>query len=274
MPVFLLDEHQVVRPGEMGTAAEVEAHARQLGLAVHRIDLDAQFRCGGSEADVAWVLQLLGLAPGGPTRWPGDASFAVRVVDSPQELDAVLSAEREAGYGARIAAGYCWPWSDPRPDGSLVPDVVIGESRRPWNLRGDRAVGGAPPSALWATDPAGFGQVGCVYAAQGFEYDWSGVVLGPDQVWRDGALVARREHNRDPDFRSRTTVSDLEFNRLVRNVYKVLLTRGMRGTVLYSTDAGTRDALRALMPDTTSVTTRRTSSRALDQPPSPSLRRG
>src|SRR5260370_39513473 len=33
----------------------------------------------------------------------------------------VLHARLDADYGARMAAGYCWPWSDPRPDGSLVP---------------------------------------------------------------------------------------------------------------------------------------------------------
>ena len=146
-----------------------------------------------------------------------------------------------------MAAGFCWPWSPPRPDGSLVPDVVIGDWSRPWNLRSERAVGGAPPSALWATDPAGFGQVGCVYTAQGFEYDWNGVILGPDLVWRDGGWIASRAASRDPDLRSRKKVTDHEFGRLVRNVYKVLLTRGMIGTVIYSTDPETRALLRSLV---------------------------
>jgi len=96
-------------------------------------------------------------------------------------------------------------------------------------------------------DPAGFGQVGCVYTAQGFEYDWSGVILGPDLVWRDGGLQSVRSANRDPDFRNKARVSDADFDRLVRNVYKVLLTRGMVGTTLYSTDAETRKALRSLV---------------------------
>jgi len=72
----------------------------------------------------------------------------------------------------------------PGPDGTLVNDVVIGDWRRPWNLRSDRPLGGIPSSSLWATDPAGFGQVGCIYTAQGFEYDYAGVIIGPDLVWR------------------------------------------------------------------------------------------
>lgn len=44
VPVFLLDQHQVVRPGELGTSEDIERHAASLGLPVHRVDLDVQFR--------------------------------------------------------------------------------------------------------------------------------------------------------------------------------------------------------------------------------------
>jgi hypothetical protein len=248
VPVFLLDEFQVVRPGEQGTVEDIEKHAANRGIHVEKVDLDAQFRCGGSEEYVRWVKRLLGLLPGGPIEWTGDPHFEVEVADSPWELEAHLSTKLAGGYSARIAAGYCWPWSDPRKDGSLVADVQIGDWSRPWNLKGDRSVGGAPAAALWATDPAGFGQVGCVYTAQGFEYDYAGVIVGPDLVWRDDRWVSVRAANRDPDFKNRTRVEDADFDRLVRNVYKVLLTRGMRGVTIHSTDRQTQDFLRAVAP--------------------------
>ena len=247
VPVFLLDEHQVVRPGERGTADEIEYHAYQAGMQVERIDLNGQFRCGGSQLYVDWVLRLLDLAPGGAVPWTGDDGFEVHIADSPNELETHLSQLDTDGYTARMAAGYCWPWSDPTPDGHLIPDVQINGWARPRNLRGDRSVGGAPPSALWATDPAGFGQVGCIYTAQGFEYDHAGVIIGPDLVRRDGRWRVIREASKDPDFRSRKAVDDATVERLVRNVYKVLLTRGMRRVHIYSTDPQTRDFLRSLV---------------------------
>lgn len=247
MPVFLLDQNQVVRPGELGTAEDIAAHARELGMEVIQIDLDGQFRCGGSRVYVEWVERLLGLAPGGPVPWTPDGRFDLSVSASPEAMEGDLVRLLGEGDGARMAAGYCWPWSDPRPDGSLVPDVSIGGWSRPWNLKSDRSVGGAPPSSLWATDPAGFGQVGCVYTAQGFEYEHGGVILGPDLVWREGAWVAIREANRDPDFRNRATVSDVDFDRLIRNVYKVLMTRGLRSMRLFSTDPETNMFLRSLV---------------------------
>lgn len=250
VPVFLLDQHQVVKPGELGTVEEIRRYAADLGLPVHLIELDAQFRCGGSEEYIQWVQRLLGLSEGEPTAWLGDPAFEVRVADSPNAMEALLQEKVAAGYGARISAGYCWPWSKPRPDGTLVEDVQIGGWSRPWNVQGDRMVGDAPPAALWATDPNGFGQVGCIYTAQGFEYDWSGVVLGPDLVWRDGRFTADWDANRDPAFRNRKSIDDSTFDRLVRNTYKVLLTRGMMGTVLYSPDPETRDALHTLVTAT------------------------
>lgn len=247
VPVFLLDEHQVVKPGELGSVDVISRYAEQLGLEVEVVSLHDQFRCGGSEAYEKWVLDLLGLEGGEPTVWTGDGRFDLRLADSPEELEAFLAGKQAAGETARMSAGYCWPWSDPRPDDTLVPDVQVGSWARPWNVKSDRSVGEAPGSAFWATDPHGFGQVGCVYTAQGFEYEWSGVIIGPDLVARDGKLVTRRSESKDPAFRSRKTLSDVEADRLIRNTYKVLMTRGMRGTLLYSTDPETREWLTSLV---------------------------
>jgi hypothetical protein len=256
VPVFLLDEFQVVRPGEQGTVEDIEQNALARGIRVEKINLDAQFRCGGSEEYLLWVKRLLGLEAGGPIEWIGDPRFDVEIVDSPAEMEASLATRIAEGYSGRIAAGYCWPWSDPGPDGTLVRDVQIGGWSRPWNLKGDRSVGGAPAAALWATDPAGFDQVGCVYTAQGFEYDYAGVIIGPDLVWRDNGWVMIRSANKDPDFRNRTTVDDVQADRLIRNVYKVLLTRGMRGVAIHSVDRQTNDRLRELTssPSTDPIT--------------------
>jgi hypothetical protein len=245
VPVFLLDEHQVVRPGETGTVEEITNRAEAQGLKVHRVDLDAQFRCGGSRLYENWVLSLLGLNGEQPVTWAGDDHFDVSVAESPYELEAVLRDRLDVGDSARMTAGYCWRWSEPAGD-RLVPDVVIGDWGRPWNNKGERSVGGAPPSALWATLDGGFEQVGCVYTAQGFEYDWNGVIIGPDLVYRDGQLVTVRSASKDPALAGRG-VTDAQADQLIRNTYKVLLTRGMVGTVLYSTDAQTQRFLADLV---------------------------
>ncbi|MEU6736055.1 DUF2075 domain-containing protein [Streptomyces physcomitrii] len=250
VPVFLLDQHQVVRPGEMGTEEQIREAAAVLGLACIVVELDSQFRCGGSDAYVRWVVDLLGLEGQAPTVWEPDDKVRLMTVDTPQELEDFLAAQRAQGYGARMSAGYCWKWTTKITSSmnALPTDVVIGDWARPWNLYGDRALLGAPPAPLWATAPEGFGQVGCVYTAQGFEYDWSGVIMGPDLVWRTDRWVVDRAASKDPSFTKATPDDDVD--RLVRNAYKVLLTRGMIGTVVYSTDPETREKLRTLIPPT------------------------
>jgi hypothetical protein len=246
VPVFLLDEHQVVRPGEMGTVEDIRAAAARRGLNCPVVRLGSQFRCGGSDAYLRWVVRLLGLEPGGPVVWDPDDRMQLLLADSPEEMESFLDGRRGQRYSARMSAGYCWPWSpEPKPGQPLPADVRIGDWARPWNLRGDRSVSGAPPSALWATDPAGFGQIGCVYTAQGFEYDWSGVIIGPDLVWRHDRWVTDRTASKDPVFNRSTPDADVD--RLIRNTYKVLLTRGMVGTVVYSTDRETQEKLRDLV---------------------------
>lgn len=245
VPVFLLDEHQVVRPGEMGSVRSITEAAHARGCLVRHINLNEQFRCGGSRAYEHWVLRLLGLLRGGPVRWQATDDYELHIADTPRELEDHLRKQHEAGYTARMTAGFCWPWSEPRADGSLVDDVVIGDWRRPWNLKSESAKRGAPASSLWATESGGFGQIGCIYTAQGFEYAWNGTILGPDLVWRGDGWRAVRAASRDG---SVSKASPAEFADLIRNTYKVLLTRGLTGTVLHSTDPETLAMLRTLVP--------------------------
>ena len=247
VPVFLLDEHQVVRPSERGTVAEIEGAALRMDCKVTHIDLDGQFRCGGSRVYEMWVLRLLGLEPGGPIDWVGDEAFELSVAATPSSMELRLARLLGEGYSARMAAGYCWKWRDPEKGADALPDdVVIGDWRRPWNNKRDTSFAGAPGTPYWAIDPAGFDQVGCVYTAQGFEYDYGGVIIGPDLVWRTDQWVVRPEFNQDTQLK-RGDPAGLE--RAILNTYKVLLTRSMRGTSVFSTDRETNDLLQSLVPD-------------------------
>jgi hypothetical protein len=233
--VFLLDENQVVRPGEIGTTSSIASAARSKRAIVEKVDLNGQFRCMGSPVYIEWVEALLGLSTDPLTPWTDDGSgFELRVADSPGALETWLITKLDDGCTARLAAGYCWPWNDPTPEGSLVDDIAIEDWRRPWNAKPGKKVVGAPPASFWASEPEGFNQVGCIYTAQGFEFDYVGVILGPDLVRRGEGWVIDRGGNADPIVKRAGN-----FDTLIRNVYKVLLTRGLRGCGVYSVDPET-----------------------------------
>ncbi|UGT40907.1 DUF2075 domain-containing protein [Nocardia yamanashiensis] len=249
VPIFLLDENQTVRPEESGSRAEIERAALDAGCRVDVVHLDGQFRCGGSDLFELWVERLLGMTET-PVSWcdlkgDSDDGFQVSSAPTPQALEDWVNVDR--GGTARMSAGYCWHWSDDpvKVDGELrlVDDVRIGDWRRPWNARPNKGVPDTPDADYWATDERGIGQVGCIFTAQGFEYAWAGVIFGPDFVRRGECWVARREFSHDPAVEK---ADDRAFATLIRNTYKVLLTRGMRGVSLYSTDPETQAFLEAM----------------------------
>ncbi|MCB9898610.1 MAG: DUF2075 domain-containing protein [Planctomycetes bacterium] len=235
--VFLLDENQFMRPDEIGTTALIEGAASRLEVPIRTYDLQTQFRCGGCEEYVAWVDRLLGFEDDDLGPW--GAAYDASLVERPEDLDAMLAAARRAGESARLVAGFCWKWSAVPPGGGLVDDVQIGRWTRPWNEKPDEKKSYRPdthPYTKWATTEAGWQQIGCVYSAQGFEFDRVGVIWGDDLVWRGDRWVARKEASHDKPVRAAKD----KMERLVRNAYRVLLTRGMRATSILCLDDETR----------------------------------
>jgi len=242
--VFFIDDLQVVRPGEIGSAELIRASAERLGADLDEFELETQFRCQGSDTYVSWIENTLELRRTPDVIWNPDEEFDFDVVDSPHELEAIIREKAAEGFTARLTAGFCWPWSSPNPDGSLVDDVVIGDWRMPWNAKPDsgRLAKGIPKSNFWAIDPAGIDQVGCIYTAQGFEFDHVGVIFGRDLVYRPReGWVGQIEHSHDSQIRRNLKRSAVPFTDLVKHAYRVLLTRGLLGCYVYFEDATTRD---------------------------------
>jgi DUF2075 family protein len=241
--VFFIDDLQVVRPGEVGSSDLIREEAAKRGLPLYEFELEAQFRANGSDAFIQWVDNTLAVARTPQVLWDSADPFEFRVVDSVPALEAAIRARAAGGSTARLVAGFCWPWSQPNADGTLVPDVVEGDWSMPWNARTDvgRLAPGIPKSHYWASDPAGIDQVGCVYTAQGFEFDYVGVIWGEDLVHRPGrGWVGQPEYSKDSVVR-RSGKSGEAFTSYVRNTYRVLLTRGLRGCYVYFRDQATRD---------------------------------
>lgn len=264
LTVFFIDEGQTVRPHEVGTVELIKDAAARHDAELEQYDLREQFRCGGSDAYIRWVRGVLGVRDETPEQWTPDGLMHVEVADTPEELERIIRTEALAGASARMVAGYCWPWTKPLgKEKRLEADVRIGDWHRPWNAdSGAFCQHDVPPSRIWSVHENGLGQIGCVYTAQGLEWDWCGVIMGEDMVRRDDRWVFRRGKHRpgpekgvkrvavpgsfDPKVKPRS-VSDEDFARLVRHAYHVLMTRASRATVLYSTDEETRAYLKQLV---------------------------
>ncbi len=146
----------------------------------------------------------------------------------------MIRSKADEDHSARITAGSCSPWSDLEPDGTLVNDVKVGAWQTPWNAKPDagRLAPGVPPSSFWASDRNGINQVGCVYTAQGFEFDYVGVIFGRDLRWDPASETWIGASGASHD--SIVKRSGDRFTDLVKRTYRVLLTRGLKGCYVYS----------------------------------------
>ncbi|WP_433333399.1 DNA/RNA helicase domain-containing protein [Spirillospora sp. CA-294931] len=246
--VLFLDERQIIRPAEGITVHEIQQLAALQGIEPHHLSLNGCFRSNGSRAYATWVDELLYETPRPWTEGDFDLGFA----EDPIELQEWIDHHTAGNFSARTTAGFCWPWA--RDQFTLLPEVSIQWTDRaghkcswqaPWNA--DQAIGDppiAPHRNFWATDPGGHRQIGCIYTAQGLEYDYGGVIIGPDLVYRDGGWLAQPHESHDGPMRN---LSPDQYLPLALNTYRVLLTRSTRGMRIYSTDPETKHFLSALI---------------------------
>jgi hypothetical protein len=247
--VFFIDDNQIVRPGEIGSTDYIKAEAEKLNCDVCEFELEAQFRCAGSDAFVSWVNNTLGIQRTPHVMWNQADEFDFKIMPTPQALEDAIR-ERLGKNTARLTAGFCWPWSNPKSDGTLVEDVLISEYARPWNAKSDSGhlAAGIPKESLWAYDSGGVNQIGCVYTAQGFEFDYVGVIFGPDLVYYPE--VADWKGDKTKSYDTVVKRSGDRFTQMVKNTYRVLLTRGMKGCYVHFMDKNTENFFRSRMERT------------------------
>jgi DUF2075 family protein len=235
--IFFIDDKQVIRNAEIGSSQLIKEYASKYNCSLEEVELISQFRCNGSDNYLDWVESVLGHSSEKRILTPQD-NFDFKVFDSPKKLyDVLLGKNNDTSVTARLVAGFCWEWSKaPDKNGELVKDVRIGGFAMPWETHDEIT---KPPIGYvkwyeWAYLPEGIKQVGCIYTAQGFEFDYIGVIIGKDVKYdkENDCLIGDITQTKDP-----TLMRGKEnFDEYVRNIYRVLMTRGMKGCYIYCVD--------------------------------------
>lgn len=234
--IFFIDEDQRVTLSDIGSKQAIRAFAKAKGAVVEEHVLSSQFRCSGSDGYLAWLDDTLDIrATANPTLDTQEYEF--KVFDSPQAMHEAIN-EKNHGNKARVVAGYCWPWLSKKA--SNAADIVIGDYKRQWNLDQD--------GSLWIIAENSIEQVGCIHTCQGLEVDYIGVIIGPDLIVRDGKVVTSPEERDKHDksirgwkkmMKEQPTLARKETDLIIKNTYRTLMTRGMKGCYLYCTDKET-----------------------------------
>lgn len=232
--VFFIDDEQRIRPNDEGSMDYVESVAKKNHSEVIKVELKAQFRCSGADGFVNWVEHTLQIRDTANFDGWDKESFEFKIMDSPQDLEKYIQRKRINGYTARIVAGFAWPWTaakDGNPDAEIA-DVKIAEYgyARPWNSRHDQYT--------WAIDESKSHQIGCIHTSQGLEFDYVGVILGRDIYYDPDTHTVNGDYENYYDKTGKSGLRNKpdELTQYIKNIYRVLMTRGIKGCTIFCCD--------------------------------------
>ncbi len=238
--VFFVDEDQIVTMKDIGRISEIKKQAELLGSTVHcgeSLKLLSQFRCNGSDGYIAYLDYLLDIRKTANTFFELD--YEVGVFENPCEMREALR-QRNGNNKSRMIAGYCYPWVSKKDKTKF--DIILDHGfEAQWNF----------DTNSFATGDDSFEQVGCIHSTQGIEFDYVGVIIGPDMQYRDGRVITdyKQRASQDASIRGVSTERDRELaDTIIRNTYKTLLSRGQKGCYIYCQDKELSDYFRRYLP--------------------------
>lgn len=243
LSVFFIDESQRVTVKDIGSVGEIRRWAAVNGAEVFEEELTSQFRCNGSDGYLAWLDNVLEIRDTANYNLEGiDYEFAA--LDSPQEMREKVIERNATSNKSRILAGYCWNWPKAGRADTNTHEIKISDFEISWNLDSGEA---------FALSPTSINEAGCIHTTQGLEFEYVGVIIGDDLRYEDGHLVTdytkrartdqsikglKKMEEEDPE-RARKLADEI-----IKNTYRTLMTRGMKGCYVYATDPGLRKYLK------------------------------
>lgn len=240
LAIFFIDEDQKVTFSDIGSKEEIEKWASIENAKVHHMALESQFRCNGSDGYLAWLDDILGIRETANKTLDG-LEYDFQVLSNPNDLKELIFKKNKINNKARIVAGYCWNWISRTDKSSFDISLPNFDFGMQWNLDTD--------GSLWIQAPESVSEVGCIHTCQGLEVDYIGVIIGDDLIVRNGKVIT------NPNARAKTDKSISGFKKLmktnpdlaknkadkiIRNTYRTLMTRGMKGCYVICTDPETQ----------------------------------
>jgi len=235
--ILLVDAEQAVRPADLLPAILTDlVRAADMDHRLYRLASQMRVKAGADYVEFVRAL-LRGESPG------ADASaftgYDLRFFENVGRMrDEILARDEEDGL-ARLVAGYAWEWKSKKDKAAY--DIELDGVGLRWNST----------DTDWINSPNSLQEVGSIHTVQGYDLNYAGVIIGPELRYdvASGRLFVDREAYRDGKGKENNPKLGIEFDDddllvFIRNIYGVLLTRGMRGTYVYVCDPALREHLR------------------------------
>lgn len=237
--IFLIDENQRVTLKDIGREDLIRQFANEMDANISTYELKSQFRCNGSNGYLSWLDRTLEINDTANFDFKG-FNYDFRVLDDPNELRKLIETKNKINNKSRIVAGYCWEW----PSGDSRKDPNYHEIKMPeknfeisWNLEGGE---------YFAIGSNSVHEAGCIHTVQGLEFDYIGVIIGPDMCYENNHIITDYTKRAKSDYSLRGIKEiakeqgqDVAYkiaDEIIKNTYRTLMTRGMKGCYIYCVD--------------------------------------
>ncbi len=243
--IFFIDDAQRIHIKDIGSSDEIRKWAKKFDADIEEIELTSQFRCAGSDGYLAWVDHILGIRETANYDL-SELNYDFQVFDSPANMRDEIFEKNKINNKSRLVAGYCWDWVSKK--NSKAKDISLPPYNfsMQWNLGDD--------GMLWMIKDNSVEQIGCIHTCQGLELDYIGVVIGPDLQMKNGQLItdpsSRSGNDRSifgwkKQMKANPKVTLKKLDSIIRNTYRTLMTRGMKGCYVYAVDKELNEYLKA-----------------------------
>ena len=245
--VFLIDEDQRVHIHDIGEKEEIKKWAKRADAEIIETELSSQFRCNGADGYLAWLDHALQIRETANRDLEG-IDFDFQIFSSPNGVFEIIKEKNKENNKSRMVAGYCWDWNSKKHSEEM--DIVIPEHdfAKKWNLKDD--------GMLWLIKEESINEIGCIHTCQGLELDYVGVIIGPDFKIRDGEAITDA-YERSSNDRSIFGIKKMMKEKpeeakelaetIIKNTYRTLMSRGMKGCYIYCTDKETEEYFREMV---------------------------
>lgn len=239
--IFFVDDFQMVTTKDIGSTNEIKKWCRFFDAQVYEDTLISQFRCNGSDSYLSWIDNVLEINPEATDEF--DCDYDIRICDTPEEVRQLILEKNKINNKSRMVAGYCWNWIKEGKNDSHIHDIQIGDFEMSWNLGS---------SSTWAIDPESVNEIGCIHTCQGLEFDYVGVIIGEDMRYDDGIITDFTKRARTDQslkgikglYKKNKEEALNVADRIIKNTYRTLLTRGQKGCYIYCVDENLKSYLK------------------------------
>ena len=219
--IFFYDERQIVSCEDIGNGI--------YEFVDEVVELNEEFRCSASNEFLKWIDYIL-YEDEKPKK---KINYDFKIFDNIDDFVEVCEEKK-----AKITAGYCWKWKS--KTNKNIYDIEIEKYKWQWNLH-DKD--NWKKQFLWSIDKTQDDKIGCIHTAQGMEFDYVGVIIGEDLIIKNGKISTNPNARASDDF---TIKNCNNTDAIIKNTYRVLLTRGIKGVYVYCVDEKLREYLKKI----------------------------